>query len=48
MLVFTHLDERPEWLDPNEPSPIEQVEEECPSEQPTAGAPSRFCPDLDG
>jgi len=29
MLVFTHLDERPEWLDPNEPSPIEQVEEEA-------------------
>jgi hypothetical protein len=29
MLIFTHLDERPEWLDANEPSPLEQVEEEA-------------------
>jgi hypothetical protein len=29
MLIFTHLDERPEWLDANEPSPIEEVEDEA-------------------
>ena len=29
MLIFTHLDERPEWLDANEPSPLEQVEDEA-------------------
>ena len=29
MLIFTHLDERPEWLDANEPSPMEQVEDEA-------------------
>lgn len=29
MLIFTHLDERPEWLDANERSPLEQVEDEA-------------------
>jgi TIR domain len=29
MLIFTHLDERPEWLDASEPSPIEGVEDEA-------------------
>jgi serine/threonine protein kinase len=29
MLIFAHLDERPEWLDANEPSPIEEVEDEA-------------------
>jgi hypothetical protein len=29
MLIFTHLDERPEWLDADEPSPIEEVEDEA-------------------
>jgi len=29
MLIFTHLDERPEWLDANELSPLEQVEDEA-------------------
>jgi hypothetical protein len=28
MLIFSHLDERPEWLDVNELSPIEEVEDE--------------------
>ena len=29
MLIFTHLDERPEWLNADEPSPIEEVEDEA-------------------
>jgi serine/threonine protein kinase len=29
MLIFTHLDERPEWLDVNEAPPLEQVEDEA-------------------
>jgi TIR domain len=29
MLIFTHLDERPEWLDASEPSPLEEVQDEA-------------------
>jgi formylglycine-generating enzyme required for sulfatase activity len=29
MLIFSHLDERPEWLDTSEPSPLEEVQEEA-------------------
>ena len=29
MLIFTHLDERPAWLDASEPSPLEEVQDEA-------------------
>jgi TIR domain-containing protein len=29
MLIFTHLDERPPWLDAGQPSPLEEVEDEA-------------------
>jgi hypothetical protein len=29
MLIFTHLNKRPEWLAASEPSPFEQIEDEA-------------------